>query len=110
MPELVVRDLEAFEAAIAQPRVLLFEHSPLCPISATARAEYRLFCLAHPDAPTLFVDVVSTPAVARGIAARSGVAHASPQAVLFEGGAAVWSACHSAITEAALTAAWAPRC
>ncbi len=110
MPELVVRDLEAFEAAIAQPRVLLFKHSPLCPVSSTARAEYELFRLDHPDAPTLFVDVVASRAVARGIAEQCGVAHESPQAILFEAGAAVWSASHAAITNAAITAAWAPRC
>ena len=38
MAEHVIRDLEAFDAALAQPRVLLFKHSPICPISATARA------------------------------------------------------------------------
>ena len=110
MAEHVIRDLAAFDAALAQPRVLLFKHSPICPVSATARAEYRMFCTDHPDVPTLFVDVVSCRELAREIAARAGFTHESPQAILFEQGAAVWSASHAAVTCAALAAAWAPSC
>lgn len=110
MTEQVLRDLEAFEAAIQQPRVLLFKHSPICPVSGTARAEYEMFKLDHPDVPTLFVDVVSSRSVARGIAERCGVAHESPQAILFEQGRPAWHASHTAITNAALAAAWAPSC
>ena len=79
-------------------------------VSAAARAQYRLWSLEHPDAPTLFVDVVSCRELAREIAARAGVTHESPQAILFEEGAVVWSASHAAITQGALEAAWAPRC
>ena len=110
MGEQVLRDMESFDAALTQPRVLLFKHSPICPISATARAEYELFRLDHPDVPTLFVDVLSSRAIARMIAERCGVPHESPQATLFEAGVAAWHASHAAITNAALTAAWAPRC
>ncbi|MGC6487370.1 MAG: bacillithiol system redox-active protein YtxJ [Planctomycetota bacterium] len=110
MPEQVIRDLDAFDAAVTQPRVLLFKHSPVCPVSAAARAQYRLWSLEHPDAPTLFVDVTSSPRLARDIAARCGVEHESPQAILFEQGEAVWTAAHASITQGALDAAWAPRC
>ncbi|MCK5945221.1 MAG: bacillithiol system redox-active protein YtxJ [Planctomycetes bacterium] len=110
MPEQVLRDLPAFEAALALPRVLLFKHSPICPISGTARAEYEMFKLDHPDTPTVFVDVLSSQALSRTIAQRSGVEHESPQAILFEQGEVVWHASHTAITNAALTAAWAPSC
>ena len=58
----------------------------------------------------MFVDVVSSPKLARDIATRCGVPHESPQAILFEEGAVVWSASHAAITQGALEAAWAPRC
>ncbi|MEC7723899.1 MAG: bacillithiol system redox-active protein YtxJ [Planctomycetota bacterium] len=110
MNEQVLRDVDALDTALAQPRVLLFKHSPICPISATARAEYKLFQLDHPDAPTVFVDVVASQPLARAVAERSGVRHESPQAILFEAGEATWDASHSAITSAALAAAWAPRC
>lgn len=107
MAETVVRDLPDFDAALrANVRVLVFKHSPACPISAMARREYASFCAAQPDVPTLFVDVVAARAVARGIAERSGVRHESPQAILFEQGKPVWNASHDAITAAMLEAAW----
>ncbi len=111
MTETTLRSLDAYEQALAaHPRVLLFKHSPICPISGMARAEYSMFCVDHPDVPTLFVNVVAERATARGIAERCGVRHESPQAILFENGQPVWHASHDGITAAALEAAWAPRC
>ncbi|MCB9880003.1 MAG: bacillithiol system redox-active protein YtxJ [Planctomycetes bacterium] len=110
MSETVVRDLPTFDNALKQPRVLLFKHSPICPISSAARAEYELFRLDHPDAPTLFVDVIGARAVSRAIAEQCGVQHQSPQAILFVEGKATWNASHDAITAGALDAAWAPSC
>lgn len=110
MADQVLRDLDQFRQALAQPRVLLFKHSPVCPISSTARAEFEMWKLDHPDAPTLFVDVISSRKVARGIAELCGVQHESPQAILFEQGQPVWNASHDAITVGSLDAAWSPRC
>ena len=110
MPERLLHDLDAFRLALAEPRMLLFKHSPTCPVSAAARTEYDAFCTDRPDVPTLFVDVVADRAVARGLADLCGVRHASPQAILFEQGRAVWHASHAGITRGALHAAWAPRC
>ena len=111
MPELVLHDLDAYERALREhPRVLLFKHSPICPVSAAARSEYAEWQMDHPDVPTLFVNVIADRAVARGIAERCGVQHQSPQAILFEQGKPVWNASHDAITTGSLDAAWAPRC
>jgi len=110
MSDQVLREFPAFEAAIQQPRVWLFKHSPICPISRTARAEFEMFKLDYPDVPTLFVDVVNSRTLAREIADACGVHHESPQALLFEDGTVTWHASHSAITVAALTAAQAPSC
>lgn len=110
VPDQVIRDLEALEAAIQQPRVLLLKHSPICPISSTARAEWEMFRLDCPDVPMLLVDVINARTVAHEIANKSGVKHESPQALLFENGEVKWHASHSAITVASLTAAWAPSC
>lgn len=111
MAETVLHDLAAFEHALrSAPRVLLFKHSPTCPISAAARVQYDAFRADRPDVPTLFVDVIADRAVARGLAASCGVRHESPQAILFERAVAVWHASHGAITRATLHAAWAPRC
>ncbi|HEX5054678.1 MAG TPA: bacillithiol system redox-active protein YtxJ [Planctomycetota bacterium] len=110
MTELALHSLEAYERALAQPRCLLFKHSPVCPISTAARAHYDAFRGDLPDVPTLFVDVIADRRLARTIADRCGVQHESPQAILFEQGRAVWHASHAAITREALHAAWAPRC
>jgi bacillithiol system protein YtxJ len=106
----VLRSLSDYEAALAAPRLLLFKHSPVCPISAAALTEYERFRATFPDARTAFVDVIEQRPVARGLAERCGVRHESPQAILFEAGAPVWHASHGAITAAALSAAWSPRC
>ena len=106
MSETVLHSLDDYERGIAAaPRVLLFKHSPLCPISADARVEYEEFAAAHPEAVRLFVDVIADRPVARGLAERCGVRHESPQAILFVGGKAVWSASHHDITAAALARA-----
>lgn len=108
--ETVLHSLADYEAMLRLPRVLLFKHSPTCPISAHARAEYESFRGEMPEVPTAFVDVIADRAVARGLAERCGVRHASPQAILFEHGKPVWHASHDAITCGSLQAAWAPSC
>ncbi|HZN39691.1 MAG TPA: bacillithiol system redox-active protein YtxJ [Planctomycetota bacterium] len=111
MPEQVLHDLAAFDRALQQhPRVLLFKHSPVCPISSAAREQYEQWRAELPDAVALFVDVIADRPTARAIAQRCRVTHESPQAILFEQGRAVWHASHDAITAGALHAAWAPRC
>jgi bacillithiol system protein YtxJ len=109
MATTVLHDLGAYDRALAQPRVLLFKHSPVCPVSAAAKLAFDRFTQELPDVPALFVDVIADRAVARGIADHCGVRHESPQAILFENAAPVWSASHDAITLGALHAAWAAR-
>ncbi|HZM00592.1 MAG TPA: bacillithiol system redox-active protein YtxJ [Planctomycetota bacterium] len=101
-----LHDLAAFRAALRRhPVVMLFKHSPICPISAAALEQWERFREARPELPALFVDVIADRAVARGLAQECGVAHQSPQAILFRQGRAVWDASHDAITAAALDAA-----
>lgn len=107
MSELVLHSLADYDRAVAAPRLLLFKHSPVCPVSAEALAEYRAFCAATPTAATAFVDVIADRSTARGLAERCGVRHESPQAILFAAGKPVWNASHDAITASALAAAWA---
>lgn len=111
MTEHVLHALDDFSAAIAQNvRVLLFKHSPACPISHAAREEYQSFRRHNPDVPTLFVDVIADRPVARGLAELCGVRHESPQAILFQQGKPVWNASHDAITRGSLEAAWGCGC
>jgi len=98
--------LEAFRAAVAaQPVLMLFKHSPICPVSMTALREWRRFMDAHPEVPTAFVDVIDDRTVARGLAGECGVPHQSPQAILFRAGRAAWNASHGDITAESLAAA-----
>jgi bacillithiol system protein YtxJ len=107
MKETVLHDVASFELALQQPLVMLFKHSPTCAISTAARQQYEAFRRQHPDAPTIFVDVIAAGATARGIAERTGVRHESPQAILFDRGRVVWHASHEGVTAAALAGAWA---
>ena len=94
-----LHELTAWRDAIHRhPVVMLFKHSPICPISAAAHDEWKKLLAARPDLPTLFVDVIADRAVARGLAQECGIAHQSPQAILFRDGRPVWHASHDAIT------------
>jgi bacillithiol system protein YtxJ len=107
----ILHDLDTFDESLRSlPRVMLFKHSPICPISADAKSEFDAFLAERGDVPNLFVDVIGDRQVARGIADRCGVRHESPQAILFEAGRPVWHASHHAITRGSLHAAFAPRC
>lgn len=106
MPTETLHDLPAWRAALARhPQVMLFKHSPICPISAAALTEWQRFEAAHPEVPAIFVDVIADRALARGLSQECGVAHQSPQAILFKQGRPVWNASHNAITAASLEAA-----
>lgn len=107
MAQTQLHDLAAWRDALTRlPRVLLFKHSPICPVSHAAHTEWQAFLAEHADVETLFVDVVGDRPVARGLAEACGVAHASPQAILFDEGQPVWDASHGDITRASLAAAW----
>ncbi len=107
MPSEMLTSLEGYEQALSRhAAVLLFKHSPICPISDAALGRWKAFLAANPEVPTLFVDVIAARPVARGLAERCGVAHASPQAIAFQNGRPVWNASHDAITAESLAAAW----
>ena len=93
------------EAAFASERYLLFKHSPTCPISAAAFAEYERWSTSHAGVPSGWIEVVRERPLARSVAERTGVRHESPQALLLIHGEVRWHASHGAITEASLGAA-----
>lgn len=97
-----VKDDADLAARIAAGPFLLFKHSLRCPISARAFDAYRAFASAHPTVATAWIDVVAQRSLAGGVAATTGVAHESPQALWFRDGRVVEHASHAAITEASL--------
>jgi bacillithiol system protein YtxJ len=88
------------QASLAGP-VVVFKHSPTCPISDRALRQFRAFLAALPAERALgvaHVDVLAQRPLARGLTAALGVEHQSPQALWFERGALAWHDSHAALT------------
>ena len=90
------------EELLSSRRLLLFKHSPTCPVSAHAFFEYRKFCGEHPDVPTLWLDVIEQRPTSLSIAEATGITHESPQALWIQDGVVSWHASHGAITASSL--------
>ena len=89
------------EAASHARPVVVFKHSPICPVSDRALRQFRTFLGSLPPGRELgvaHVDVIAQRPLARGLTAALGVAHQSPQALWFEGGALAWHDSHGALT------------
>ena len=102
-----VSELDALlEASAAGPQ-LVFKHSTTCPISAAAHRQVAAYLGDRGDdaTPVLLVKVIESRPLSNEIAARLGVTHQSPQAILVKDGAAVWNASHGAISASALRSA-----
>jgi bacillithiol system protein YtxJ len=98
--------LEALDGALAgagDRPILFFKHSETCGLSLQAHEEV-LSVLADPawDVPVYLVSVQAARHVSNAIAARFGVRHASPQALLVRDGEVQWHTSHLAITVKAL--------
>ena len=87
-----------FASSHGRPRVVFLD-DPWCPISAVARRQ-----VGQLDGEVLTVDVSRRSDLARWIAARTGIRHESPQAIVVDGGAAVWDASHWEINHGVITA------
>ena len=109
MPFTQLSDTTELEAAIAEScerPVLLFKHSRTCGVSCEALDELR----AHVEDGVLravykMITVQSHRSLAHEAAARLGVRHETPQAILLRDGRAVWNASHFRITKRQLDAA-----
>ena len=84
---------EAFRAG----RFLLFKHSTRCGTSLRAYREVEEFEVTGGSVPVYLLDVIAERDLARELAERLGVRHASPQVILVSGGRPVWSASHGQI-------------
>ena len=93
------------DAALAADRFLLFKHSLICPISARAFREYTAFLAGDPQVPTGWIDVIGQRPWSQRVEAETGLAHASPQALLLHGGQVIWHASHGGITKDSLATA-----
>jgi bacillithiol system protein YtxJ len=83
-----------FDALLDAPLALVYKHSTRCPISGMAYDEMEALEEMRPDVPVHVVDVIDGRALSRHVAARTGVFHHSPQAILLVAGRPVWSGSH----------------
>ncbi len=84
--------------------VLLFKHSPRCPISVAAHARITRAWKPTDDAymRPYIIHVIEQRPLSNDIATQYGVAHASPQLLLIKGDRCMYTASHSAINYTAL--------
>ena len=92
-----VRDDADVQQAFRTGRFLLFKHSTRCGTSLRAYREVEAFEALGGEVPVFLVDVISQRSLARDLAERLGVRHASPQVILVSGDRPVWSASHGRI-------------
>jgi monothiol bacilliredoxin len=103
MPNLTtLSDLDMLEAAITESLerpVLLFKHSRTCGISCEALDELHAHLeRSGADATYKVITVQSHRQISDEAAARLGVRHETPQAILLRHGRPVWKASHFRIT------------
>jgi bacillithiol system protein YtxJ len=107
-----VRNAEELERAFVESWALVYKHSTRCAVSSMAWREVAAFRKGNPGANVFVVHVVEQRDLSNAVAARTGVRHASPQAILLENGRVAWHASHEGVTAEALEAllpASAPR-
>lgn len=94
-----IEDLDTALAESKERPVLLFKHSLTCPISARAMREFEAFLdQAPPRVGYKLIIVQTAREVSNEAAARLGLRHESPQAVIVRRGREVWSTSHYDIT------------
>jgi bacillithiol system protein YtxJ len=87
---------------LAAPFAVLYKHSPICSTSGFAYDEMLAFRRLS-RVPVYLVDVVKHRAISRDLAERTGVTHASPQAIILWQGVAAWHRSHFGIEAQAMT-------
>jgi bacillithiol system protein YtxJ len=99
-------DLDAALARSADRPAVIFKHSPTCGTSAQAHESIAELLEGSPvEADWYVVPVQSSREVSNAIAARFGVRHESPQALIVDAGHLAWHGSHFRVTGAALQAA-----
>jgi bacillithiol system protein YtxJ len=99
-----VQDERELERAFGEPWALVFKHSTRCPVSTAAHREVAEFRRRHPEAPVYVVHVVEQRALSNALAARTGVRHESPQAIVLADGKVLWADSHEGVAADALEA------
>jgi bacillithiol system protein YtxJ len=81
-----------------QDLLVVFKHSPACPVSWAAHRQITRFQALHPLVPVYLVSVIAERAASQQIAKRVQVRHESPQVILLRRGVVVSVLSHGEIT------------
>jgi bacillithiol system protein YtxJ len=98
-----IKDIESLTQFLALSNgapAIIFKHSSSCGISSRAYTE-----MSRLDRPLGIVVVQNARAVSDEIEKRTGVAHETPQLLIFRSGEVVWTASHGQIKAEAVEAA-----
>jgi bacillithiol system protein YtxJ len=98
-----MRDLEEAVRESDERPVLFFKHSLTCPVSSRALRELESYLEdANSQVNCKLIIVQRARDVSNEVAARLGVVHESPQALLVSRGREVWNTSHFSITSDSL--------
>jgi bacillithiol system protein YtxJ len=100
LPE--VDSIEECRLLMQKDFVILFKHSPTCPVSWMAHREVMRLHTEQPDLPFYLISVRRRRDVARFVAEHTGVCHESPQVLVLRSGTVVASASHDDVTASAI--------
>jgi bacillithiol system protein YtxJ len=100
LPE--VDSIEECNSLMQKDLVILFKHSPTCPVSWMAHREVMRLRTEQPELPIYLISVRRRRDVARLIEERTGVRHESPQILVLRHGGVVASASHDDVTASAI--------
>ncbi len=95
-----VDELHEVVAESHQHPILIYKHSTACSIAARAavRLDEYLHAEDADDLPPCYqVNVIESRPVSNAVEKDLDIAHASPQLILVQNGAAVWNTSHSSI-------------
>ena len=83
--------------------ILLFKHSTTCPISSRALQEFEKYLeTADHTVSYNLITVQTDRPVSNEAAARLGIQHETPQAILIKNGTSIWDASHFRISATAI--------
>jgi bacillithiol system protein YtxJ len=102
LPEL--DSIEEFASVMNEELVVLFKHSPTCPVSWMAHREVMQYRSAQPDVPMYLVSVRRRREVSRYIEEQTGIHHESPQLIVLRRGQVVGTASHDDVTADTISA------
>ena len=98
-----IQSVEECSALMSRDLVILFKHSPSCPVSWMAHREVVRFHAGQPEAPVFLISVRERRDVAQFVARTTGVQHESPQIIVLRGGQLIGDASHDDVTVDLLT-------